>query len=205
MPELDQSGAATEASADAPSGTAQMPDLDAIVSRIAAESDKRFQGFQSMIDRKLGDVTRQFDAKLKTVGLSQEEREQLEAETEAQEIQRLRQENTLLQLRKDKPDAVDFFMEVMSAESLENQLAIIEEHLGKKAAAQVEQAVNEANEADNSSTETPEIDRNNPARQKGTSLAGALQGQEMTDELAETILKSGSKGILHRLRLGNQG
>lgn len=205
MAELDQSGTTPEASAEAPSGEAQTPDLDAIVSRIAAESDKRFQGFQSMIDRKLGDVSRQFDAKLKTVGLSQEEREQLEAETEAQEIQRLRQENTLLQLRKDKPDAVDFFMEVMGADSLENQLAIIEEHLGKKAAAQVEQAVNEANEAASGSTETPEIDRNNPARSKGASLAGALQGQDMTDEMAEAILASGSKGILSRLRRGNQG
>jgi hypothetical protein len=205
MAELDQSANPAGASAPAPSSSAPAPDLEAIVQRIVGENDKRFQGFQSMIDRKLGDVSRQFEAKLKTVGLPQEEREQLEAESEAEEVQRLLRENTLLKLRQDKPDAVDFFMKVMSADTLEDQLAVIEETLGAKAAAQVEQAVEDAQQGTTDTTATPEIDTHNPARTKGASIAGALQGQEMTDELAEAVLASGSKGILHRLRLGQQG
>lgn len=201
MSELDQPGDAPDASVQTPVAQAQTPDLDAIVQRFAEMTDKRFQGFQSMIDRKFGEVSRNFETKLKTVGLSPEEREQLESDSADEEIQRIRQENTLLKLRKDKPDAVDFFMEVMSAESLEDQLAIIESKLGAQAAAQVAESVAEATEKP---AATPEVDRNNPPRSKELGLPSALAGAEMTDELAETILKSGSKGILHRLRLGAQ-
>lgn len=202
MTDLDQSGNVSDPSAEAPVVTTQAPDLDAIVQRIVGETDKRFQGFQSMMDRKLGDVTRQFESKLKTVGLSQEEREQLDSETEAQETQRLKQEIALLRLRKDKPDAVDFFMEVMGAESLEDQLAVIEQKLGAKAAAQVADQV--ANAPDGT-PQAPEIDRNSPSRTKSAGMSSALEGgADMTDELAQTILESGSKGILSRLRRGNQ-
>lgn len=188
---IDQSGSGTGTS-DQPSGEAQTPDIEALVSSAVTKAlgglDDRFAGFQSLIDKKISPLSQQM-SQLKTA-LSPEEQEQLDADGEKAELAELRRRNALLELRKDHPKEVDFFMQVMDAETLDDQIAVIAKFLGPAVAAQVEEAAEEA--ADKT---VPEVDRNSPARSKPASalLAGH---SEMTDEIAEAILKTGGKGAL---------
>lgn len=188
----DQSVDGTTAS-DQPGGSAQTPDLDTIVQRAVAaaleQTDKRFQGFQSLVDKKLQALSNQF----KTVGLSPEEREQLEAEEGEDEITTLRRKVELYENRERFPKGADLMARLMEAESLDDQLALIEQAFGPEAASQVAESV-----AEESTDETPvpEVDRNSPMRPLKAGGQSALSADEMSEEVADALLANAGKGSL---------
>lgn len=200
----DQSGNDDGAS-DQPAETSQAPDLEAIVTRVAAaldgKLDKRFQGFQSVIDKKIGTLQRELQA----ASLSPEEREQFDAQTTEAETDALRRQVALFELAEQFPKAAPLMRQIMSADSLDAQLALIEQSFGAGAAAQAAQAAASA-EAPASPAETvvPEVDRNNPSRTVEQGLASALSADEMTDAAADAILGSLGKGGLVTSRKVNQ-
>lgn len=200
MPENDQSPVAPDASADTAPVSGGVPDLDSLSKSLVDQFDKRFSGFQSLVDRKIDGVNRAVN-ELKTAGLSPEEREQFESGTRDEEMKRLITENAMLKLSKDQPEAVSLFSKIMEQESLEDQLAVIQEALGTKAADHVEQALADAGEPE---TQALGIDANNPPRTKSTGLGSYVDGQPMTAELADAILKGvgNQRGALVASRRG---
>jgi hypothetical protein len=199
--DLDPTADATEAS-EQPLGTGGEADIEAIVSRAVAKVldtslDKRFQGFQSVIDRKFNPLATAVE-QLKTAGLTPEEQEQLNQDEQAREIERLRTENAMLSLRKDNPEAVDFFMEAMSKESLEDQIAYIASRLGRETATAVQEALEEEGALDEAAV--PVTDPNNPARKQKPLGANTAAGQQMSDAVADAILSTAPKGALAMLR-----
>lgn len=196
----DQSGAGTTAS-DQPGGNSSSPDIEAIVTRAVAaalgEQDKRFQGFQSLIDRKFRDMSRQF----KTAGLSPEEREQLGEEEEGDELDMLRREVEILRSRDRFPRGADLLTKLSEAETLEDQLSLIEQafnagEITTGEAAQAAQAAVAQEAASTDTTPVPEVDRNSPGRELKPGLASALSSGGMTDEVADALLADAPKGAL---------
>ncbi len=182
----DQPVEDTDAS-DQPVGNGQATDLDEIVRRAVAASmesvDKRFQGFQSLMDRKLGDVQRQF----KTAGLSPEEQEQLDAQDRETEVEMLRRKVELYERQKDYPVGASILAQLTQAESLEDQLSILEQALAARAA--------QAPVTPNADVPVPEVDRNNPARAMKPGVRTALEtGVVDSDEVADAILEAFRNG-----------
>lgn len=195
----DQSVEGTTAS-DQPGGNANAPDLDAVVQKAVAaaleQTDKRFQGFQSLIDRKLSDVTRQF----KTAGLSPEEQEQLEAD----DNEALRRELEIYRMREQFPQGADVLLKIAKAETLDDQLSLIEQALsaGKLSQGEATQAAQAVVEQDaqtgGNEAPVPEVDRNNPQRELTPGLQSAMAG-EMTEEKADAVLETfNQKGALRQ-------
>lgn len=198
--DLNQSGDEGQAS-NTPPATSNQPDLDTVITRAVSEAlknvDTRFQGFQSLIDRKFKDISQDV-GKLRQAALPPEEAD-AEASAELQrEIEALRQRNQMLELRRDHPEAVDFLMDLFSEErpSFEAQIAFIESKFGPKIAQQVEEALEDAAEA----TGTPaRVDPNNPARSKDVALSTAAamaRTGNLTEEAAMTILQNAGRGSL---------
>jgi len=197
---LDQSGIEGGAS-DTPPATSAQPDLDAVIQSAVQAAlkgvDQRFSGFQSVIDRKIAEVSRSV-GDLRKAALPPEELAAEDQTALAQEIEALRQRNAMLELRRDHPEAVDFLMDLFSEDkqSFEAQIAFIEDKFGPKAAAQVEAAVEAAAEASNAA---PAVDPNNPARKQDVALATAAamaRNGNLTEEAAMAILNSAGKGSL---------
>lgn len=179
----DQSGAST--ASDQPGATnGATPDLEDLVTRVAAavtsQFDQRFQGFQSVQDKKLSALSREF----KTARLSPEEQAQLDEETNDDELARLRLENQIYRSREQFPRGADLLSKLTQAESIEDQLAIIEAF----ASAAAPQA--EAPEAPVADGEVlvPEVDRNSPGRPVKQGARSAIESGEMNEEIADAIL-----------------
>lgn len=203
MTDFDQSDETTGAS-DTPPASAGT-DIEAILTRAlsaqAEETDKRFKGFQSLVDRKLDGLSRSMADQLKAAGLSPEQQEQLEEATTAKELEELRRYKAMQERRKEHPEAVDFFQEVMSLDSFEDQLAFIESRLGKAVAQEVEDAVEDA-QSEAAEAVAP-VNANRPARAaKPMGVAAALGSGEMSDEAADAILAAAGdqRGVLAKLR-----
>lgn len=178
---------------DQPSEETPALDLNAITTALSAEFDKRFSGIQSLLDRRTSEWQAQLE-ELKTVNLTPEEREQLQASEAQKKLAQLERENQLLKMRKNFPEEVDLLEQFLSADSLESQLDVLSKF--RKA-----QAEAEAQGAEPKEQPTP-VDMNNPPRKQEVSLADL--GDKMTNELADKILKQGGseKGLLRRLRGG---
>jgi hypothetical protein len=180
----DQSTDGTTAS-DQPGDPAANVDLAGIVQQAVkaalAEQDARFQGFQSLMDKKLASLSKEF----KTARLSPEEQAQLEAESEEEDLDLMRRELELHRMRDKFPRGVQRLLALTGAESLEDQLALMESLEDPQAAAQAAEAIAtaEANE-----TPVPEVDPNNPARPLKAGFSSSVTGGEMTDEMADAIL-----------------
>lgn len=187
----DQSSAGTGAS-DQPAGNAQGLDLEQIVSKVVAavtaQTDTRMQGFQSLIDRKFSTLERQF----KTAGLSPEEQEQLAEQDKDSRIAELERELALAQSRDRFPKGADLLSKLRGAESLEDQLALIEAafQAGQISEGQAAQAAQAAANSAGGETPVPEVDRNSPAREIPQGVRSAIDSGEMNDEMADAILNA---------------
>lgn len=202
MADLDDQSVDGAGASDQPAATAETPDLEAIVTRVAAtitgQLDKRFQGFQSQIDKKLGTMTREFQA----AGLSPEQREQLDESDREAETAALRRKVELYELAGQYPRGVELMSALMGDDvpDLEAQLALIEQKFGAGAAAQVAEAAAGQEPASGAQTPVPEVDRNNPSRELQHGAQSAITADEMTDEAADAILAGLGKGALTELR-----
>jgi multidrug efflux pump subunit AcrB len=177
---VDEDGAS-----DQPAAPSTSPSLEEIVKAAVAELaphlDKRFEGFQSLVDKKFGKLASEFQ----TARLSPEEQEQLAAESEDEEIEAMRRELELLRMKDQFPRGVARLMALSQSTSLEDQLALMEALEDPQAAAQEAQA---QAEAEGDPTPVPEVDRNNPQRPLKAGLEAALAQGEMTDDIADAIL-----------------
>lgn len=194
--ELDQSTEGTGASSEEPASNGGPVDLDSLMAALDERLNKRFSGIQSLIDTKVSPLAEQL-AELKTAGMSPEEREQLEEQAEQQRIAALERENQFLKARQSNPDAVDFLMALDKADSFDDQLKLIAERFGAKAADQVEAAV-EATEGEEA---TPAVDSNNPARSSSAGISAALAtGQVSNEAEADELLRLAGNTPLAALR-----
>lgn len=188
--EVEESGASAVSDEQSPPA----PDavLEAVMARLDKTLDKRFSGFQSIMDTKIGGLSSQF-AQLQRQSLSPEEIAEQEQVDAKAENEKLRQENQLLRLRADHPDAVDLITGAMGTATLEEQVAFIESRLGKQAVKQIEEAV-EADESADSGESIP-----NPGSKPKMGAQSASFAGEMTDEMADAVLANQPRGALSRL------
>lgn len=165
--------------------------LDALVAKLTADFDKRFQGFQGLLDRRDAEYRQMLeDAKL--ASLEPEEREQVQTSTLQRKLDDAQRKLEILQMRKDFPEEVDLLSSLLEGKSLQDQLTLL-------ASFRKAEAANESQGEDEAEQPTP-VDRNNPKRKTEFSLADAAT--KMNKELSEKILEtSGNEpGILRRLR-----
>ena len=178
----------TEPSTDQPEQNA--PDFSDLMAKISGEFDKRFQGFQSLLDRRTAEFQAEVET-LKTAGLTPEEQEQDKATKRDTELARLRRQNELLQARKQFPEEVDLLQDFFEKASLQEQLELL---------AQFRKAQTEAATPTEGAEEQPTpVDMNNPSRRPSASLAD--MAGKMTKELADKVLASSDEpGLLARIR-----
>jgi hypothetical protein len=164
--------------------------LEELTAAMNAEFDKRFQGFQSLLDRRTSEFQREL-AELKTADLSPEEQEQFETRKRDEEIAALRRENELLQMRREFPEEVDLLEDFFKKSSLQDQLELLSAF--RKAQAE------EAPSGDTDAQPTP-VDKNSNPR-KPTLTLSDVEGGNMTNDLADKVIESvgNEKGILRRL------
>lgn len=188
MSETDKPAEQPNEKPDAPAETPAPPSLD--LSQLEKMLDKRFSGFQSLMDQKLGTFSAELE-ELKTANLTPEEQEQLDTRKRLEETERLRRENALLKLRKQYPDEVDFLEQFFGAQSLEEQVLATASFRNPKAAA-----------AESDEDEEPEptpVEANNPRRK--TKASPADTGQAMSNEIADQILSAANEpGMLVKIR-----
>lgn len=193
--QIDQSAEGTGTSEESPVGNSVGADLETkLMAALRGELDTRFSGFQSLIDKKVTPLASEL-AELKTAGMSPEEREQLEEDAARQRMDAVLRENELLKLRQTSPDEVDFLMALEKAESFEDQLELVRERFGAKAAQKVEAAVEAAE-----NSPTPAVDQNNPPRDAKQGIGAALDGGEMNDDIADALLSAASGRSLASFR-----
>lgn len=171
---------------------ASTTDLSAIQTALMAEFDKRFQGFQGLLDRRTSEFQSALE-ELKTADLSPEEQAQFTSSKEKERIARLERENELLKMRRNFPEEVDLLEDFFTKSSLEEQLALL-------ATFRKAQAATEPQEGEADGQPTP-VDKNNPPRRQQVSMADMSGG--MTKELADQVLSTANeRGLFARLRRG---
>lgn len=174
----------------------QNVDLDALLAKVNEGFDKRFQGFQGLMDRRDAEYREMLES-LKTAELSPEEQEQARTKKLQEERDELKRQIELLSMRKDYPDEVDFITELMQKQSYQDQLEALRQFRKAQAIAAPE---GDSPDGEASGEPTP-VDGNNPPRKTQPSLVDAKD--KMTKDLSDSILSStNEKGILSRLRRG---
>lgn len=192
QPESDEAGAsAVSAEEQTPPTPEQV--IESALARFEQKFDKRFSGFQSMVDQKVGGLSSQF-AQLQRQSLSPEEIAEQEQTDAKAENEKLRQENQLLRLRADHAEAVDLITGAMGTATLEEQIAFIESRLGKQAVKQIEAAVEADESADSGESSIP-----NPGTKPKMGAQSASFAGEMTAEMADAVLANQPRGALSRL------
>lgn len=175
-----------------PTNEAPSVDLSPIQTALMQEFDKRFAGFQSILDKRTSEFQREL-AELKTADMSPEEREQFAASEAQREVDALKRENELLKMRREFAEEVDLLETFFEKGSLREQLELLSQF--RKAQAEVEAPGVEVEEQP-----TP-VDKNSPPRRSQVSLAELAR--EMDGDLADKLLgSSNEKGFLKKLRGG---
>ena len=177
---------------DQPEGEPKAPDQDlsSVQAALMAEFDKRFQGFQGLLDRRTSEFQTALE-ELKTADLSPEEQVQFQTSKAQTELERVKRENELLRMRREFPEEVDLLEDFFKKSSLEDQLNLL-------ATFRKAQTESEPQGEEDPAQPTP-VDKNNPSRRQAPSMSDLAGG--MTDDLADQVLTSaGEKGLLARLR-----
>lgn len=190
MPDPLAGQGGTDASADAPVLTAA--DIEKIKAEMTASFEERFKGMQRLVaerDDLLAARAAELE-ELKTAGLSDEEREQLEESKKDREIATLRSQLELQALAGEYGSEMPYFERLLKAPTAEDQLKAMREFAQSFAPkAPVTPAAGEP--------EIPEVDLNRPGRQP---LDGVVlpDGTVMNDAIADQILASAGRGALRR-------
>lgn len=174
---------------DQPNGNASFS-LDDLKAAMSAEFENRFQGFQSLLDRRTSELRKELDG-LKTADLSPEEQEQVRAREQNERVARLERENEILRMRKDFPEEVDLLEDFLSKSSLDEQLKLLAAF--RKAEAEATPDV------DADAQPTP-VDKNSNPRKQNLTL-GDIGDGTMDERTADKVLESigSEKGLLRRL------
>lgn len=175
---------------DQPNGNSSFS-LDDLKAAMSQEFDNRFQGFQSLLDRRTSELRKELDD-LKTADLTPEEQEQERTRAQSERVARLERENEILRMRKDYPEEVDLLTEFFEKSSLQDQLALLSAF--RKAKADAEPV------PDGADAQPTPVDKNSNPR-KGDLTLSDISGNAMNDQLADKVLESAGneKGLLRRL------
>lgn len=171
----------------------QSPDLEALVRSVLgdtlkSELDSRFSGLQSLQDKRLAQLAKE----LKTSNLTQDQQEAILEQEQEKDTAKALQIAELIKRRKTAPEAVDFLLESMEKDDLDDQIAFIQSTL--KTRQSPAPASPKGDESDDEG-EIPESNKNNPASQRSEALES---GEEMNEELADQILDQVGKGQFSR-------
>lgn len=184
--ELNQSDTEDDASGETPPVQSQQPDLEALVRKalettLGPELDSRFSGLQSLQDKRLAKLAKE----LRATSLTPSEQEEVLEQETAKETDKALRIAELIKRRKTAPEAVDFLLETMEADDLDEQLALIQTRLKAQSAPATPSPAAPKGDEDDEEGEIPESNKNNPPSRRSEALES---GDEMNDELADQIL-----------------
>lgn len=191
--ELNQSETEDTDTSGQPPVAPQSPDLEALVRSVLGDTlktelDSRFSGLQSIQDRRLDKLARD----LRKSNLTQDQQDAILEQEQERDTAKALQIAELIKRRKSAPEAVDFLLESMEKDDLDDQIAFIQGTLKPKAPAPAAPAP--GTESDDEG-EIPESNKNNQASQRNAALES---GEDMNEELADQILDQVGKGQFGR-------
>lgn len=174
---------------------------DDIKTQLEASINERFSGFQSVLDKAMARQEAKFMEAISSMQrstLSPAELNDLEEAETAAKIKALERENAILKARKDHPDEVDFLLEFLSKENMQDQIKAVSEFRNRHLSAAEPTPSEELPEE----VATSPVDMNNPKRKSGPNLGSLLKQGKMTKDQAAKILEAAGDevGLLHRLR-----
>lgn len=152
------------------------------IERIKAENEERIKGFQRLLagEQESKKALERQLRELKTAGLSEEERAQLQENETAQRIKELEVQLELAQLGNEFGDEMPLFQELLSAQTARDQLELVRKIRAGTTAAPA-----------STTPAIPGVIGNNPQRDYGAALAA--DGGPMNDQIADEILKRAPK------------
>ena len=194
--ELDQPGEG-DASGNTPPVQPATPDLEALVrgvieQELGSKFDARIAGLQSVMDRNMAKLARD----LRKSGLSPEEQQEALAQEESQETTKALRLAELIKRRKQAPEAVDFFIEMMEQEDLDGQLAYIQQQMKPVKPEAKQDIAPPVSGGAPANAPVPDVDKNNPASKRSIAFES---GDDMNDEMADALLDSVGPGQFKRL------
>lgn len=164
------------------------------IESLKAQFEERIKGLQTAMNQKVQeaqDATRrlaELEEERVTAGLSEDEKVKRLNQRAAKEMAQLRAENELLKLSQKFPEEVPVLQRMFGAKTVEDQLA-----------AMAEFKANLLKKADPGSGGVPapaDVDPNNPMRTMPD--VQMVDGQPMTADLADRILKAAGPGSLFK-------
>lgn len=193
--ELNQSETDDDTSGNTPVSP-QSPDLEALVRSVLgdtlkSELDSRFSGLQSIQDKRLEKLAKE----LKSSNLTQDQQEAILEQEQEKETSKALQIAELIKRRKTAPEAVDFLLESMEKDDLDDQIAFIQSTLKSSSAPTSAPAAPSEGAEDDDEGQIPESNKNNPPSRRSSALESE---EEMNEELADSILDQVGKGQLSR-------
>lgn len=171
-------------------GSASAPapaEVDNSIESVRREFEERFKGLQRVIAEKdqALEATNKELYQLKTAGLSDDERAQLETTRLREQLDQLAKENELMKLAQSYGEEIPLFQKLLGAETAEEQLRLIREIRAGQAASQ-----------DRPSGNTPDVEvpGSSPINPMRPDALGATK-DGMSGDIADRILES-FKGAL---------
>jgi hypothetical protein len=193
--------AAREAAADASAAGPQGIDQDAIVNQLLEKLspqlngllDKRVSGFQQLLER---ERTQREEAESKlrefeVAGLSEDERLALQQQERDEEVERLRLENELFRLQEQHPKGATIYRRLLEPGlTAQQQVALLDEMLAAQGGGQSPAPSPTPPAPTPEGGGTVPVDRNNPAHNVGEDVMVLPNGEIMSDEIADRILRT---------------
>lgn len=169
------------------------PSLNELIDKLNKSIDERFSGFQSLLDKKVSPIESTLE-ELRLSRMSPAEREEFQEEQVTRENAKLKREVEILRRAKDHPEEVAFLTQFLEQNSLDAQLALLQNFRGQvKPATPREEGEDEEAE--------PDVNLNNPPRKQTPSLGNLLAQGKMTKEAAAQLLAANNeKGALRKTR-----
>lgn len=172
----------------------QSPDLEALVRSVLgdtlkSELDSRFSGLQSLQDKRLAQLAKE----LKASNLTQDQQDAILEQEQEKDTAKALQIAELIKRRKTAPEAVDFLLESMEKDDLDDQIAFIQSTLKtRQSPAPASPATGDESDDEG---EIPQTNKTNPPSRRSE----ALESDEgMNEELADQILDQVGKGQFSR-------
>lgn len=192
----DQLAGQPEGGASASAPAAPGIDIEAIKAQMRAEMDERVRGLQRVVGSKddLISALRSENSQLKTAGLSEEEREQLEIEQVREENRQLQSRLALEELAAEYGTEVPFFRRLLASDNAEDQLKVMREYAQSR---QPKAPDPKGSDPAADDLDVPDVDLNKGPRRTSSAQGTAAQylpdGTLMTEELADRLLSSVSR------------
>ncbi len=163
--------------------------VEALTPQINTLLDKRVAGFQQMLAAKDATIEEERSKlrEFEVAGLSEDERSALAQQERDEEVDRLRLENELFRLQEQHPKGASIYRRLIEPGlSAQQQVALLDELIagaGEPAPSPTPPATPEVRD-------TVPVDRNNPVHAVPGDVEVLPNGEIMTDEIADRILRT---------------